>query len=105
MSLQRAVELILALGTAVLLGRDVRRAWRDPLRRPITLLMATVMASLLIGVYGGQVHPSAWWLVVPGCALFGKRCGDGGERLAVICGRPAWEPLRSAWCLPLQVWS
>jgi hypothetical protein len=50
MNLQIAVELILAAGAALLLARDVRRDWRDPLRRPVTLLMASLVAVLLIGV-------------------------------------------------------
>jgi len=69
MSLQAGVELILALGAALLLLRDVRRAWRDPLRRPVTLFMAALVAALLIGVSGGRAHPSGWWLLVPGAIL------------------------------------
>ena len=69
MNLQIAVELILAAGAALLLARDLRRAWRDPLRRPVTLLMASLVAALLIGVIGGQSHPSPWWLLVPGSVL------------------------------------
>jgi hypothetical protein len=69
MSLQVAVELVLAAGAAFLLARDLRRAWRDPLRRPVTLLMASLVAALLIGVIGGQSHPSPWWLLVPGGIL------------------------------------
>jgi len=53
----------------LLLVRDVRRAWRDPLRRPITLFMAALIAALLIGVAGGRAHPSSWWLLVPGGIL------------------------------------
>lgn len=97
MPLQDAVELILALGTALLLARDVRRAWRDPLRRPITLLMATVMAALLIGVYGGQSHPSAWWLLVPGCALIWEAVR--GWRRAPRCH--LWEAGMGAFALCL----
>ena len=69
LNLQGAVELILAAGAAFLLARDLRRAWRDPLRRPVTLLMASLVAALLIGVIGGQSHPSSWWLLVPGGVL------------------------------------
>jgi hypothetical protein len=69
LNLQIAVELILAAGAAVLLVRDLRRAWRDPLRRPVSLLMAAFMAALLIGVIIGGSHPSPWWLVVPGGIL------------------------------------
>ena len=69
MSLQITVEIILAAGAGLLLARDLRRAWRDPLRRPVTLLMASLVAALLIGVIGGQSHPSPWWLLVPGSVL------------------------------------
>ena len=69
MSLQVVVALILAAGAAVLLARDLRRAWRDPLRRPVTLLVAALMAVLLIGVIVGGSHPSPWWLLVPGGVL------------------------------------
>lgn len=69
MDAQTAVELILAAGAAFLLARDLRRAWRDPLRRPARLLVAALMAALLIGVVGGRSHPSSWWLVVPGVVL------------------------------------
>lgn len=69
MTLQAAVELILAAGAAFLLFRDVRRALRDPLRRPVTMLVAALMAVLLIGLIGGQSHPSPWWLLVPGAVL------------------------------------
>jgi hypothetical protein len=65
MTLQTAVELILALGAAFLLVRDMRRAWRDPLRRPVTLLMAALVAVLLIGVLGDRAYPSPWWLALP----------------------------------------
>lgn len=69
MTLQAAVELILAGGAALLLARDLGRAWRDPVRRPVTLLMAAFMAALLIGVLGGESHPSPWWLLVPSGVL------------------------------------
>ena len=83
MNLQVAVELILAAGAAFLLARDVRRAWRDPLRRPVTLLMASLVAVLLIGVIGGQSHPSPWWLLVPGAILAWEMAR--GWRLAPRC--------------------
>jgi hypothetical protein len=69
MTLQAVVEVILAVGAAFLLFRDVRRAARDRLRRPVTLLVAALIAVLLIGVVGGQSHPSPWWLLVPGGIL------------------------------------
>ena len=69
MNLQIAVELILALGAALLLVRDLRRAWRDPLRRPASMLMAAFMAALIVGVILGESYPSPWWLFVPGGVL------------------------------------
>jgi hypothetical protein len=69
MTLQTTVELILAVGAAGLLVRDVRRAWRDRLRRPVTLLVAGLMAALLIGVSGGRAHPHPWFLLLPAAIL------------------------------------
>jgi hypothetical protein len=65
MTLQTGIELLLAVGAAGLLLRDVRRAWRDRLRRPVTLFVAGLMAALLIGVSGGRTHPEPWWLMIP----------------------------------------
>jgi len=65
MSAQLGVELALAAAALLLLARDLYRAWRDPLRRPMTLLIAGLMVVLLAGVLGGREHPSPWWLVVP----------------------------------------
>lgn len=69
MALRTVTELILAIGAMFLLARDMRRAWLDQLRRPITLLMAALVAALLLGVLGGRPHPSPWWLVLPGSVL------------------------------------
>jgi hypothetical protein len=69
MTLQTTVELILAAGAGLLLVRDLRRAWRDPLRRPVSMLMAALMAVLIVGVIVGESHPSPWWLLVPGGVL------------------------------------
>jgi len=68
-TLQFAVELILALGVVLLLVRDLRRAWRDALRRPVTLLMAALVAVLLVGSLGGRPYPHPWWLVLPAAVL------------------------------------
>ena len=69
MTLQSAVELILALGALSLLFRDLRRAWRDALRRPVTLFAAALFAMLLIGSLGGRPHPHPWWLALPAAVL------------------------------------
>jgi hypothetical protein len=68
-TLQSVIEVVLALGAVLLLARDMRRAWLDQLRRPITLLMAALVAVLLVGTIGGRPHPSPWWLVLPGSIL------------------------------------
>jgi hypothetical protein len=69
MTLRAVTEIILALGAVLLLARDMRRAWLDQLRRPVTLLVAALIAGLLIGALGGRPHPSPWWLVLPGSVL------------------------------------
>jgi hypothetical protein len=69
MTLQTGTELILALGAVLLLARDMRRAWLDELRRPATLLVATLLAVLLIAAFGSRSHPSPWWLALPGSVL------------------------------------
>src|SRR5262245_53093711 len=46
MTPQTGVEIFLAVGALALLGRDLRRAWRDELRRPISLLVAALVSAL-----------------------------------------------------------
>lgn len=65
MSLQSAVEITLALAAILLLARDLRRAWVDRLRRPLTLLAAALATVLLAGTLGGRSHPNPWWLALP----------------------------------------
>jgi hypothetical protein len=77
--LRSMVELGLALGAILLLARDLHRAWLDQLRRPITLLMAAVVAILLVGATGGSSHPSPWWLILPGVILLWE-VGRGWRR-------------------------
>ena len=69
MTLQAVVELVLAVGAVLLLARDMRRAWLDQLRRPITLLVAASIAGLLLGAIVQPPYPSPWWLVLPGSVL------------------------------------
>jgi len=69
MTLQSVVELVLAVGAVLLLARDIRRAWLDRLQRPITLLMAALIAGLLVGAVVEPPYPSPWWLVLPGSVL------------------------------------
>lgn len=79
MSLQPIIEVALALAAVALLARDLYRAWRDPLRRPMTLLVAAVMVVLLAGVVSGHEQPSAWWLAVP-AAVLGWEVARGWRR-------------------------
>lgn len=69
MAPQTGVEVFLAIGALLLLGRDLRRAWRDELRRPISLLVAALVSALLIGALAGEPFPSPWLLVLPAGVL------------------------------------
>jgi hypothetical protein len=79
MEFRTVTELILALGAVFLLGRDMRRTWVDQLRRPVTLLVAALMAGLLIGSLGERPRPSPWWLVLPSSVLLWE-VGRGWRR-------------------------
>jgi hypothetical protein len=68
-TLQTAVEVLLVVAALLLLGRDLRRAWRDELTRPISLLVAALVTALLIGTVAGSPHPRPWWLVLPAGVL------------------------------------
>jgi hypothetical protein len=81
-SWQSAVELALAAGAVVLLGRDLYRAWHDEQRRPMSLLVAGLMVVLLAGVLGGRQHPHSWWLAIP-AAILGWEAGIGAFALAL----------------------
>src|SRR5262249_58615863 len=69
MTQQSAIELFLAVSAVLLLGRDLRRAWRDELRRPMSLLMAALVAALLIGAFADDPYPSPWLLLLPAGVL------------------------------------
>jgi hypothetical protein len=70
MTLREVTEVTLVLGAALLLARDMRRAWLDQLRRPVTLLVAASVAALVWGAVGSsRPYPSPWWLVLPGSVL------------------------------------
>lgn len=69
MPLPSAIEILLAVCALFLLGRDLWRTWRDPLKRPITLFVAAAIAVLLIGTVAGRSHPHPWWLVLPAAVL------------------------------------
>jgi hypothetical protein len=68
-TLQTTVEVLLVAAALLLLGRDLRRAWRDELKRPISLLVAALVTALLIGTLAGSPHPSPWWLALPAGVL------------------------------------
>ena len=69
MPLQQVIEAVLAAAALALLARDLARAWRDPPRRPVTLLVAALVAALLFGVLGGRSYPSPWLLILPAAVL------------------------------------
>src|SRR5262249_26840750 len=65
MTPQFEIELFLAVAAVLLLGRDLRRAWRDALRRPLSLPVAGPVAALLIGTPSGGPLSSPWLLLLP----------------------------------------
>jgi hypothetical protein len=69
MAAESVIEVLLAVAAIALLGRDLRRAWRDPWRRPISLLVAAFIAALLVGTVTGRAHPDPWWLALPAAVL------------------------------------
>jgi len=69
MSTQATVEMILGAAALALLARDLYRAWRDKQRRPMTLLVAALMAALITGASLSGEHPSPGWLLLPGAIL------------------------------------
>lgn len=69
MTLQTVIGVLLAVAALLLLARDLRRAWHDPWRRPVTLLAAALVAVLLVGTVAGRAVPHAWWLLVPAAVL------------------------------------
>jgi hypothetical protein len=99
MTLQAVVELVLAVGAVLLLARDMRRAWLDQLRRPITLLVAASIAGLLLGAIVQPPYPSPWWLILPGSVLAWE-VGRGWRR-APRCH--LWEAGVAAFAVSLLV--
>jgi hypothetical protein len=87
MALQSVIELILAVAAMMLLGRDLLRAWRDQARRPMSLLVAALVAALFIGTLASGAHPNPWWLVLPVVVLAWEVAR--GWRLAPRCH--LWE--------------
>jgi hypothetical protein len=69
MTLPSVIGLFLAVAAILLLARDLRRTWRDPWRRPITLIAAALIAALFIGTSTGRAHPSPWWIALPAAVL------------------------------------
>ena len=97
MSTQATVEIILGVAACALLGRDLYRAWRDAQRRPMTLLVAALMAALITGASLSGEHPSPWWLLLPGAILAWEVAR--GWRRAPRCHR--WEAGVGAFALSL----
>ena len=79
MSLQSAVEIILAVSAVLLLARDLHRAWLDRAQRPLTLLVAALATVLLVGTLGSREHPNPGWLVLPAVILIWE-VGRGWRR-------------------------
>ncbi|HEX7053763.1 MAG TPA: hypothetical protein VF211_07500 [Burkholderiales bacterium] len=69
MLLKLALGVILAAAALALFARDLRRALRDPQRRPATLFVAAAVAVLLLATLGPRRPPSPWWLAVPAAVL------------------------------------
>lgn len=69
MTLETGIGILLAAAALLLLGRDLRRTWQDPWRRPVTLFVAALIAVLLVGTLAGRAHPSPWWLALPAAVL------------------------------------
>jgi len=65
---QWILGLVLAILAVALLARDLRRAGNDPFRRPVSLLMASLVVVILAGTHGGRL-PDPWWLVLPASVL------------------------------------
>src|SRR5256714_14177484 len=88
MALQSVIELILAVAAMMLLGRDLLRAWRDPARRPMSLLVAALVAVLFFGTRASGAHPNPWWMPPVGSGSWGVH----GEPFARGRGsRPGWR--------------
>lgn len=66
---QWIVGIVLALAAVALLARDLRRAGNDPLRRPVTLFMASLVVVVLAGTFGARRLPNPWWLLLPAGVL------------------------------------
>ena len=69
MMLKLALGVVLAAAALALLARDLRRAWRDEQRRPVTLLAAVVIVVVLLSTLGSLRLPSPWWLALPAAVL------------------------------------
>ena len=66
---QWVIGIVLAIAAVLLLARDLRRAGRDPLRRPTTMLAGALVVVLLAGTFGGRTLPNPWWLALPAAIL------------------------------------
>ena len=66
---QWLVGVVLAVAAVALLARDLRRARDDPLRRPVTLFMASLVVVVLAGTFGARRLPNPWWLLLPAGVL------------------------------------
>jgi len=116
MTLQSGVEWLLAAAGIALLARDLYRAWRDPLYRPVTLFVGGLMVVLLAGT-AGRAHPRPEWLLVPAAILVWEvtrgwrrtpRChlweaGVGAFAVAIVLAAAGLGVAGAAALLPLAV--
>lgn len=96
---QWVVGAVLAVVAALLLARDLRRAEADPLRRPITLLAASLVVVVLGGTFGGRSVPHAGWLALPAAVLAWESMR--GWRRLPRCH--FWEAGIGAWAVALAL--
>ena len=94
---QWVVGIALALVAVVLFARDLRRADVDPLRRPATLFVGSLVVAMLAGTFGGRSLPNPWWLMLPAAVLAWE--ATRGWRKTPRCHR--WEGGVAAWAVGL----
>jgi hypothetical protein len=112
---QLLLEFLLATAALALLAHGAYRTWRDPYRRPITLLLWAFLTAILVGVVGNSPHPLPGWFALPAAILAWEaargwtrapRChfreaglGTLALSLAVYVGTlavPSWGPLAAS---------
>ena len=96
---QWVVGILLAVVAAFLLARDLRRAGSDRLRRPVTLLVASLIVVVLAGTFGGRSVPHPGWLALPAAVLAWEAArGWRSTRRGHL-----WEAGIGAWAVALAL--